>query len=179
MSHGGKRPGSGRPRKLTELQRLAIGGWCERLYRELLADNERRAISEATKEIRKEHEKIKKVHSKHWAIWEDKEKGKVKFGERFDPTLTSKGRARAIWLEIEKTLPDYRDDVSFGMETDYENHPVIRVNRPYGVRQYILERVCEKASQTFGCEIGKDTVDDCWKGFRALTRELLDEESDS
>ncbi len=63
MPRGGKRAGAGcKPgRTLPQLERMRIGGHCERLWREACKENEEQAVSEKLREVRKEWAKAQAV----------------------------------------------------------------------------------------------------------------------
>ena len=60
MPRGGKRPGAGRNRVLDDMERLRIGGHCERLWREAVQQSLHREIDAATKNVQRERKLLER-----------------------------------------------------------------------------------------------------------------------
>lgn len=145
MSHGGKRTGAGRPRALTDLDRLTVGSICERLYRVAQKSSGASQISQATKAVRLEHEKARSIPIERRPEW-----------------------IRSLEYE------DHKDDIQFALQTDQElsdDQPPssimkIRVKRPWGVKKGIKENVAQEMG------ISERLVQTCWDEYRKLMNAL-------
>ncbi len=87
---------------------------------------------------------------------------------------------RKAWLSSDAGR-DYLDDVEFALHEDQriEDDELeaarlvrIRVKRPKGQRQRIIEAVAADESVRRGVRISARMVERCWKEFRAVQRSL-------
>ena len=66
---GGRRDGAGRRPVLTEMERIAVGARCERLWLEEREVGENAAIASATRNLRAEHREAANVPVSERAAW--------------------------------------------------------------------------------------------------------------
>lgn len=145
MPRGGRRPGAGRKRKLTALQRWRVGARCQELWREEIRTSQDKAIAKATERVRREWERARSVPVSE----------------------------RADWLESEEGQ-EYLEDVEFALREDQQIPPedsraanrLLRLisKRPKGPGPKIVTQVASE----FG--LAERMVERCWDEFRKLDK---------
>ena len=153
MPRGGRRAGAGRRSVLTDMERFAIGARCEERWRAAAQANEDAAIAKATPRVQQEWAKARAVPVSERKAWLSSYAGR----EHLD--------------DVEFAL---REDQRIEAEDELEaaRHVRIRVKRPKGQRQRIIEAVAADESVRRGVRISARMVERCWKEFRAVQRSL-------
>jgi len=149
---GGKRPGAGRKPKLTELQRLRVGGHCERLWREAAEKKLQSAIAERSAAVQETYERARWVPLKDRGHWISSDAGE-----------------------------EYLDDVDFALReeqqitADNSTPPsrllTVHVARPKGVHDEIVAKVAQHY------RISERLTQTCWDEFRRIEKRLREDDT--
>jgi hypothetical protein len=136
--------GRGRKPVLTRVEKLAVGGECARVSRALSDQN---AMSEYRNRPGLLRD-VKKIQS-HLALI---------------PVASRGSRVRRD--EMRQASSDIAEIFS-----DVETQP-IRLKRPYGKRNKILDAAIEWCATTYSKPISRRRAQDCWDAFSAITKRL-------
>lgn len=164
MPRGGRRPGAGRKpgRTLGLMERLRIGGRCEKLWRDACEESATAELATKTGEAQRQWGKAQSVPVGERRAWLE-------------------GRVSVSWKGQELTYEDYREDVrsalqqdqGIDLESDDEPTRVITVTpkRPKGLRKEIIWRVASEETERRAIEISERKVESYWKEFRRFEKE--------
>ena len=145
---GGRRPGAGRKPKMSLLKRIGIGGRCEREWRGLIA---KRLDAKARAESPEYFEEVQRARE-------------VPVSER------------RRWLEENGELHSYDVDAALRADQGTGDDPPSRymrvtVKRPKGgERRAIIKKIAAETG------LSESAVDRCWKEFRAVEKDLRDDD---
>ena len=159
---GGRREGAGRKRVLDEWERLAVGGRCEEVWREMSEDARLKHVSARTTHVQ--------------AVWDE---------ARAIPVSE-----RRKWIKSH-AFRDYLEDVEFALQSDDGISPPeneagevepgieiradrlldVTVPRLKGYRQDIIDRIAADETRLRGHDVSSNLVKLCWKEFRSAEAE--------
>lgn len=145
---GGRRPGAGRKPTLAYRQRMTVGGYCQRLWRERVRANQEAALKKATRNVRGQQ---RKAQNKAVSI-------------------------RSIWLDVygETHEKDVEDALRRDQKLEAGDQPsriiTVSAKLPKGkTGQSVRQEIIAQAAEKFG--ISKRMAETCWKEFRAFERD--------
>jgi hypothetical protein len=133
----------GRKPILTPREKLVVGGECERLW-QALAEQQAMATHRARPHLRD----VKKIQA-----------------ELASAPVAS--RSSRVWRD---TVRQASSDIA-EIFSDVETQP-IRLKRPYGKRNEILDAAIEWCAATYGKTISRRRAQDCWDTFSAMMKRL-------
>ena len=179
MPRGGKRPGAGRPKgsyKLSFMQKMNVGGQCERLHVQLIEESASEQLARKTANVRKvwDHAQSIPVNERHDWLASDEFDGDP---EDVDEVNYVDKVRNALQLDqgLEVAMDDDTSNLDgyfFDLNSDPEPSRIISISnkRPMGVRNEILASVAGE------CGLTIQQVDQCWRHFRDIAKNLQDED---
>ena len=152
MARGGRREGSGRKRKFTELERYEIGECCENLYQRYKERAEDKKLEAELPELSKYYRKLDQ--------WTASERRKLD-----DP------------VHMANLLDEFDLAIRTQFKTDaddYEDKDGVQITDffaiPQGVRDKIKKIVAASIFRNHNIEVSVYTIDKSWQMFRNFKR---------
>lgn len=150
MSRGGVREGAGRKPVLTPMQMIAVGGECERRFRQ--------EWERARQTAWDEKPAVKEVH----ALQAEVRAGVKEHG----PAFWHSAEGRELRETVEQAIREIRRTPDFVEHTNRVF--TLTAPRPKGVKANICKAVAAEFSQEWGVSLSPRNVQTCWDQFRAF-----------
>lgn len=151
MPRGGRREGAGRPPRLDELERLAIGANCERKFQDIWEEriSQDHEAKPLVQHLRQLQAQLRQAFMSEGVVFLSSAEGQELRGE-----------IEQAVREIRRT-PDWAET----------NHMFdLTAPRPKGLRPVIIAEVALESPAWLGARVPEWMIDECWKEYRRFRR---------